>query len=85
MSKLTTKHRNSLPSSAFAGPDRSYPVDTPARAANAKARASQFASPGLKAKIDAKANKVLHRSCGGMTSRGSETMATLRRRHGEGV
>ena len=26
MSKLTTKQRNSLPASTFAGPDRSYPI-----------------------------------------------------------
>ena len=59
MTKLTTKARNSLPDSAFAGPGRSYPVENKAHARNAKARASQFASPSLKKKVDAKANKVL--------------------------
>ncbi len=64
MSKLTTKERDKLKSSQFAGPDRSYPVDTPARAANAKARASEAVnkgrmSPAMEAKIDAKADKVL--------------------------
>jgi len=59
MAKLTTAQRNALPDSAFAGPHRSYPVNDKAHAANAKARASQFASPGLKKKVDAKANKKL--------------------------
>jgi hypothetical protein len=62
--KLTTKKRNSLPNKAFAGPGRSYPIEDRAHAANAKARASQMEkkgklSPSMKAKIDAKANKVL--------------------------
>lgn len=67
MSRLTTKKRKALPKSAFAGADRSYPVDTKARAANAKARATQMVNKGklsesAKAKIDAKANKVLGKS-----------------------
>jgi hypothetical protein len=65
MTALTTKRRNALPKSKFALPaDRGYPVDTKARAANAKARATQMENKGKlsassKAKIDAKANKVL--------------------------
>lgn len=64
MTALTTKKRKALPAKDFAGPDRSYPVDTKARAANAKARATQMVnagklSPATKKKIDAKANKVL--------------------------
>ena len=64
MSKLTAKTRNALPKSTFAGPDRSYPVPDAAHAANAKARATQMVakgklSPSSKAKIVAKANKVL--------------------------
>ena len=59
MAKLTTKARKALPSSAFAGPGRSYPVEDKAHARNAKARAAQFASPALKAKVDARADKVL--------------------------
>lgn len=64
MAKLTAKRRNALPDSKFAGPDRSYPVDTPGRAANAKARAAQGVeagtiTPAQKAKIDAKANRKL--------------------------
>lgn len=64
MSKLTAKRRKSLPASKFAGPGRSYPVDTRGRAANAKARATQMVkrgmlSPATAAKIKAKANRVL--------------------------
>lgn len=65
MAKLTTKKRSSLSKSEFAGPDRSYPVNDRKHAANAKARASQMEKKGklsesAKAKIDAKANKVLN-------------------------
>jgi hypothetical protein len=50
MARLTAAIRNALPDSAFAGPNRTYPVDTKKRAIVA-----------LKAKIDAKADKVLHK------------------------
>ena len=59
MARLTTKQRNALPDSAFAGPNRSYPVNDAAHARNAKSRAAQFASPALEKKVDAKANRVL--------------------------
>lgn len=64
MAKLTTAERKKIPTSKFAGPDRSYPVQDKAHAANAKARSTQAVnagrmSPATKAKIDAKANKVL--------------------------
>jgi hypothetical protein len=67
MAKLTTKARKKLPSKEFAGPDRSYPVNDRAHAANAKARASQMEKAGKlsessKAKIDAKADRVLGKS-----------------------
>lgn len=67
MTALTTKRRNSLPASKFAGPNRTYPIDTRARAANAKARATQEEnkgnlSPAGAARIKAKANKVLNRT-----------------------
>lgn len=39
--KLTAKSRDKLKSSQFAGPDRSYPIQDRAHAANAKARAVQ--------------------------------------------
>lgn len=62
--RLTAASRNALPKSDFAGPDRSYPVPDKSHAANAKARATQMAargqlSPSAKARIDAKANRVL--------------------------
>jgi len=50
MARLTSKERNSLPASDFAGPDRSFPVNDKNHARNALARASQF-HPELKAKI----------------------------------
>jgi hypothetical protein len=59
MARLTAKARKALPKSAFAGPGRSYPVEDKAHARAAKAYASRFASPVERAKIDAKANKVL--------------------------
>jgi hypothetical protein len=64
MAKLTARKRKALPASKFAGPDRSYPVPDRSHAANAKARASQQEAKGnisasTKARIDAKANKVL--------------------------
>ncbi len=66
MTKLTGKERNALPDSDFAGPGRSYPVPDASHAANAKARASQAEnagrmSAGTEARIDAKANRVLHK------------------------
>jgi hypothetical protein len=64
MATLTSKKRKSLPKSEFAGPGRSYPVNDRSHAINAKARASEMENKGklsasAKAKIDAKANKVL--------------------------
>lgn len=64
MAKLSSAARDKLPKGEFAGPDRSYPVPDKSHAANAKARASQAVKAGRmsgseKAKIDAKANKVL--------------------------
>lgn len=65
---MEAKKRKSLPKSEFGMPgERKYPVDTHARAANAKARASQMVKKGKlsessKAKIDSKANKVLGKS-----------------------
>lgn len=54
MAKLTTKARKALPGSAFAGPDRSYPIENASHARNALARVSQHGSPELKAKVKAK-------------------------------
>jgi len=65
--KMTAKRRKSLPKSKFGLPgSRKYPVDTRGRAANAKARATQMYKKGkisasTKAKIHAKANRVLRK------------------------
>jgi len=66
MARLTAKRRKELPSSKFAGPDRSYPVDTKGRAVAAKGRATQAVkagrmSKGEEARIDAKADRKLKR------------------------
>lgn len=65
MARLTAAKRNKLPTGDFAGPDRSYPVNDASHAKNAKARASQAEHEGRmskaeEAKIDAKADRVLH-------------------------
>jgi hypothetical protein len=65
MAKLTTKERKSLPKSDFGLPGReAFPMPDRAHAANAKARATQMENKGKlssssKAKIDAKANRIL--------------------------
>lgn len=59
MARLTTKERNALPDSDFAGPHRSYPVEDAGHAKAAKARASEFAGPKLKAKVDKEADSEL--------------------------
>lgn len=65
MSKLDNSQRNSLPDGKFALPaERKYPVDTPGRAQNAKARASEMEHKGVisastKEKIDSKADRAL--------------------------
>lgn len=65
MAKLTAKKRNALPKSDFALPGvEKYPVNDKSHAKNAKARASEMEKKGklsmsTKAKIDAKADKVL--------------------------
>jgi hypothetical protein len=57
MAKLKAAARNKLPSSSFAGPDRSYPINDASHARNALARASQNASPALKSKIQSKVHR----------------------------
>jgi hypothetical protein len=65
MGIISAARRKALPSSAFGEPGaRKYPMPDKTHAANAKARATQQVkagnlSPAQKAKIDAKANKVL--------------------------
>lgn len=65
MAKLTAADRKKLPKSEFGLPGKkAYPMPDKAHAANAKARATQQVDKGklsksAKAKIDAKANKIL--------------------------
>lgn len=65
MTKLTKKARKALPKSEFGEPGkRAYPMPDKSHARNAKARASQAENAGrmsssTKAKIDAKADRVL--------------------------
>lgn len=65
MSKLTSKHRASLPKSEFGLPgSRKYPMPDRVHAANAKARATQQVKAGhlsksSAAKIEAKADRIL--------------------------
>lgn len=53
MAKLTAATRKAIPTSKFAGPDRSYPIENASHARNALSRVSQFGSPSLKAKVRA--------------------------------
>lgn len=64
MARLTAKARKALPDATFAGPGRSYPIPDKSHAVAAKSRATAAVrsgrmSPSTKARIDAKANKVL--------------------------
>ena len=67
MAKLRAASRKRLPKSSFGLPgSRKYPMPDKSHAANAKSRASQMVkrgklSPASKARIDAKANRILHR------------------------
>ena len=67
MTKLTAKTRNKIPKSEFGLPkERKYPMENASHARNAKARASEMEHKGKlsassKAKIDAKADKILRR------------------------
>ena len=65
MAKLTAKQRKAIPASEFGLPGkRAYPKPDKAHAVAAKARATQFASPAEKAKIDRKANGIIARARG---------------------
>ena len=54
MAKLTAGKRNALPGKAFAGPERSYPINNASHARNALSRVSQFGSESLKEKVRAR-------------------------------
>lgn len=68
MAKLTAKKRNALPKKTFGLPDEEkYPMPDREHAANAKARATQQFEKGNlsasdRAKINKKANGILHKS-----------------------
>ena len=68
MTKLTTKARKAIPKGEFGLPgERKFPMENKSHARNAKARASEMKNKGKlsassKAKIDAKADKVLGKS-----------------------
>jgi len=68
MAELKAKTPNKLPSKDFAEPDkRAYPIEDKPHARNAKARAGQAVKVGRmskaeEAKIDKKADAVLHKS-----------------------
>ncbi len=49
--RLTAAARNALPTSAFAGPNRTYPVPDQNHAVFAKAMATAHAAPGLRTRI----------------------------------
>lgn len=53
MARLTSAQRKALPSSKFAGPDRSYPIENASHARNALSRVAQFGDAELKAKVRA--------------------------------
>lgn len=55
--RLTTAQRNALPSSAFAGPNRSYPINDASHARNALSRVAQFGSSTEKKQIRGKVHK----------------------------
>ena len=58
MAKLTTKARKKIPTSKFAGPDRSYPIEDASHARNALSRVSQHGSSALKASVRAKVHRA---------------------------
>ena len=58
MAKLTTKARKKIPTSKFAGPDRSYPIEDASHARNALSRVSQHGSSALKARVRAKVHRA---------------------------
>jgi hypothetical protein len=66
MGTLSTKQRNALPASKFAGPNNSYPIPDKSHAINAKARAQEMYNEhkitlNERNEIDAKANAVINK------------------------
>lgn len=89
---LTSADRKGMSKSEFGLPgSRKYPMPDRSHAANAKARASQMVNTGKlsessKAKIDAKADRILAKAKGGHVFEGSKTDErqdkTLAKKHG---
>jgi len=57
MSKLNAKQRKAMPSSEFAGPGKSFPMNDVTHARMAVAM-EKYASPAIKAKINARAKAM---------------------------
>ena len=72
MTRLTTAERKKLPAKDFAGPGRTYPIEDKGHARAAKGRAAEFASPALKARIDARADKKLDGRAGANKDRAAD-------------
>jgi hypothetical protein len=53
MARLTAAGRAKIPTSKFAGPNRSYPIPDRGHAIAAESDAAKFASPAVKARVDA--------------------------------
>ena len=53
MAKLSTADRAALPAKAFAGPDRSYPINDASHGRNALARVEHHGTPALKKRVTA--------------------------------
>jgi len=51
VARLTAATRRAIPTSEFAGPDRSYPIEDRSHAVNALSRVSQFGTGDLKRKV----------------------------------
>jgi hypothetical protein len=51
MARLTTSDRKALPTGAFAGPERSYPIEDRSHAVNALSRVSQYGTADLKQQV----------------------------------
>ena len=57
MARLTYGERKRMPSRAFAGPGRSYPIEDKSHARNALARVSEFGSSTVKSEVRAKVHR----------------------------
>lgn len=65
MAKLTTAARKKIPAQKFAGPNRSYPIENKAHAANAIGRATQQVNAGKLSPAAGNLIKAKARKAGG--------------------